>query len=61
MDELAAWLTREGRDPAWALVARDAFMRFAALGLDAERAWTLDEILAALTRADPRGSDPASD
>jgi 3-hydroxyisobutyrate dehydrogenase-like beta-hydroxyacid dehydrogenase len=52
MDELAAWLTREGQDPGWALAARDVFVRFAARGLDAERAWTLDEILAALTRSD---------
>lgn len=57
MDELAAWLACEGRDPAWALVARDVFVRFAALGLDAERSWTLDEILAALTRADPPGDE----
>ena len=59
MDELAAWLAREGRDPAWALVARDVFSRFAALGLDAERAWTLDEILAELTRADLSGDASA--
>jgi 3-hydroxyisobutyrate dehydrogenase-like beta-hydroxyacid dehydrogenase len=59
MDELAAWLTREGQDPAWALAAREVFVRFAALGLDAERAWTLDEILAALTRADLSGDASA--
>jgi 3-hydroxyisobutyrate dehydrogenase-like beta-hydroxyacid dehydrogenase len=56
MAELAAWLTREGQDAAWALVARDAFVRFAAASLDADRAWTLDEILAELTRADLPGA-----
>jgi 3-hydroxyisobutyrate dehydrogenase-like beta-hydroxyacid dehydrogenase len=56
--ELAGWLADEGRDAAWAEAARDALARFAALGLDGERRWTLEEALTA--RAARGGTEPAS-
>jgi 3-hydroxyisobutyrate dehydrogenase-like beta-hydroxyacid dehydrogenase len=52
LDELAAWLQDRGRDAAWAAAARDALARLAALRLDADRDWTLAEVLLAAVPAD---------
>ena len=56
MDELARWLASEGRDPALAVAAGDVLRRFAALGLDAERAWTAADVVTAWTAAGRGGA-----
>ena len=51
MGELAGWLRSEGLDEAWALVAGEEFTRFADLELDADRVWSLEELLDAWSTA----------
>ena len=64
LDELARWLTSEGREGGGAAAARDVLRRFAALGLDERRDWTLTEVLgawAAAAAAPPAAAPPAAD
>jgi 3-hydroxyisobutyrate dehydrogenase-like beta-hydroxyacid dehydrogenase len=51
LDELARWLTNEGRDAGCAAAARGVLRRFAALCLDDGRDWTFTEVLAAYAAA----------
>lgn len=60
MDELARWLSSEGRDPALAGAAGDVLRRAAARGLDGTRRWTFAEALAALAIAPPNDDDAAA-
>ena len=62
LDELARWLTSEGHDGGCAAAARDVVRRFAALGLDERRDWTLTDVLgayAAAAAAPPAAAGPA--
>jgi hypothetical protein len=62
LDELARWLTSEGRDAGCAAAARDVLRRFAALGLDDRPGWTFAEVLAsyaAAAAARPAGGEPS--
>jgi len=61
MDELAQWLSSEGRDPACAEAARDVLRRAAAMGLDGERRWTFAEALAAFAAEKPDEAGPGGD
>ena len=60
LDELARWLTSEGRGGGCAAAARDVLRRFAALGLDDGRDWTFAEVLAACAAAQPLAAPPAA-
>ncbi len=61
MDELARWLSSEGRQAACAEAAGDVLRRAAAVGLDGERRWTFAEALAAFVAAEPVGAEPGGD
>ncbi|MFA4964870.1 MAG: DUF1932 domain-containing protein [Thermoleophilia bacterium] len=51
MDELVGWLVSQGQAAAMGAGTRSVLARFAALGLDADADSSLDEILAACSRA----------
>jgi 3-hydroxyisobutyrate dehydrogenase-like beta-hydroxyacid dehydrogenase len=58
LDELAHWLSSEGRDPACAEAARDVLRRVAAIGLDGTRTWSFAEALDGLLAAEPDAGEP---
>lgn len=51
MNELVRWLASQGQDGEMGFAARRVLTQFAALGLDAEASWSLEEVLAACAHA----------
>ena len=51
MNALVRWLASQAQDAEMGSAARRVLTQFAALGLDAEASWSLEEVLAACAHA----------